>query len=438
VKKWQTHCLGDLVKAGGGSIQTGPFGSQLHASDYVLEGIPCIMPANLKNNRVDVSGIARISEHDAKRLNRHIVQAGDIVYSRRGDVTQKALITESENGFFCGTGCLLMRPGTKIDPAFLTYYLSTATYQSWIASQAVGATMPNLNTGILHRVSFCAPEKSEQKRITAALTALDAKIELNNRINEELEAMAKLLYDYWFVQFDFPITAAQAAAMGKPRLEGKPYRASGGKMIYNDALKREIPDGWLSGNLESLGKIVGGSTPSTEISGYFCQRGTPWITPKDMSNSTGNRFIDRGSIDVTSEGINAASLKILPAGTVLMSSRAPIGYLAVARNAVTTNQGLKSIVPGNGFSTDYIYFTLNHFMGLIKANASGSTFKEISGGTLKAVQIHLPPGDLVTKFTEYASCLSSQQSLLEQQNQQLTELRDWLLPMLMNGQVTVA
>ena len=140
---------------------------------------------------------------------------------------------------------------------------------------------------------------------------------------------------------------------------------------------------------------------------------------------------------VTSEGIKAASLKLLPAGTVLMSSRAPIGYLAIARNPVTTNQGFKSFVPEKAFSGDYIYFTLKHFMKLIKANASGSTFKEISGGTLKAVRLHLPPDDLVARFTERVSSLSSQQSLLEKQNQQLTELRDWLLPMLMNGQVTV-
>jgi type I restriction enzyme S subunit len=140
---------------------------------------------------------------------------------------------------------------------------------------------------------------------------------------------------------------------------------------------------------------------------------------------------------VTEKGIKAASLKLLPAGTVLMSSRAPIGYLAVARNPVTTNQGFKSFVPENEFTTDYIYFTLKHFMKLIQANASGSTFKEISGGTLKAVKIHLPPDELVKKFTEFSSSLSSQQSVLEQQNQELTQLRDWLLPMLMNGQVTV-
>jgi len=208
-------------------------------------------------------------------------------------------------------------------------------------------------------------------------------------------------------------------------------------MIYNETLKRDIPEGWTDGSLEKLGKIIGGSTPSTEVPEYFSTEGTPWITPKDLSDNIGNRFIQRGDMGVSEKGIKAASLKLLPAGTVLMSSRAPIGYLAVARNPVTTNQGFKSFVPENEFTTDYIYFTLKHFMKLIQANASGSTFKEISGGTLKAVKIHLPPDELVKKFTEFSSSLSSQQSVLERQNQEITQLRDWLLPMLMNGQVTV-
>jgi type I restriction enzyme, S subunit len=405
----------------------------------VTVGKPLITSKHIKGRNIDFENAYLISLDDFTSINkRSQVYQWDVIISMIGEYCGYCYVERNENVDYAIKNVGVFRAGSQVNAEWLYYYLNSPIGRSHLRSCRGGSSQPYLSLGALRSLPILVPASEDQKKqIVHVLSTLDAKIELNNRTNEELEGMAKLVYDYWFVQFDFPITAAQAAAMGKPRLEGKPYRASGGKMVYNDALKREIPDGWISGNLESLGKIVGGSTPSTEVSGYFCQRGTPWITPKDMSNSTGNRFIDRGSIDVTSEGIIAASLKTLPAGTVLMSSRAPIGYLAVARNAVTTNQGLKSIVPGNGFSTDYIYFTLNHFMGLIKANASGSTFKEISGGTLKAVQIHLPPGDLVTKFTEYASCLSSQQSLLEQQNQELTELRDWLLPMLMNGQVTV-
>ena len=318
------------------------------------------------------------------------------------------------------------------------YYALKNNYRM-LRNAATGSTaLPLLNKTDFDRLKLRVhADKDEQVKVSSILSALDAKIELNNRINAELEGMAKLLYDYWFVQFDFPMTAAQAAALGKPHLAGHPYRASGGKMIHNETLKRDIPEGWTDGSLEKLGKIIGGSTPSTEVPEYFSTEGTPWITPKDLSDNIGNRFIQRGAMGVTEKGIKAASLKLLPAGTVLMSSRAPIGYLAVPRNPVTTNQGFKSIVPENEFTTDYIYFTLKHFMKLIQANASGSTFKEISGGTLKAVKIHLPPDELLKKFTEFSSSLSSQQSVLERQNQELTQLRDWLLPMLMNGQVTV-
>ena len=209
-------------------------------------------------------------------------------------------------------------------------------------------------------------------------------------------------------------------------------------MVYNETLKREIPNDWIDGNLESLGEIVGGSTPNTTKPEYFTNGGTPWITPRDLSNNEGNHFISKGEKDVTPSGIKDASLKLLPADSVLMSSRAPVGYLAVARNPVTTNQGFKSFKLTKGYSADFVYFTLKHFMKLINANASGSTFKEISGNTLKAVKIHLPDIGLVDRYNEIASKLSSQQSNLEQQNEELTELRDWLLPMLMNGQATVS
>ena len=130
-------------------------------------------------------------------------------------------------------------------------------------------------------------------------------------------------------------------------------------------------------------------------------------------------------------------MKLLPAGSVLMSSRAPVGYLAIARNPLTTNQGFKSFRVTKGYSSDFVYFTLKHFMKLIEANSTGSTFKEISGTTLKSVKIHLPDVTLVDRYTENVARLSEQQSNLEQQNEELSNLRDWLLPMLMNGQVTV-
>lgn len=288
-------------------------------------------------------------------------------------------------------------------------------------SQTKFLTMPIL-TGIrLRNLTL-----NEQTAISGVLKAIDAKIDCNNHINAELESMAKTLYDYWFVQFDFPDT------------NGKPYKSSGGKMIYNDALKREIPEAWKNGSLDDLGKIVGGSTPSTNNPMNFTTFGTPWITPNDLSDNQGNKFITRGAQDVSNEGIKNASLKKYPIGTVLLSSRAPIGYMAIARTELTTNQGFKSFIPSHGYSTEFIYYSIKNSMKAITQYASGSTFKEISASVLKTVKVSLPDIETIRHFTETVKPIFLRQDNLEQENQYLKELRDWLLPMLMNGQVTLS
>lgn len=151
----------------------------------------------------------------------------------------------------------------------------------------------------------------------------------------------------------------------------------------------------------------------------------------------GKKFISRGEYDVTEKGLKSASLKILPAGSVLFSSRAPIGYLAVARNPVTTNQGFKSFVPKDFYTTEFIYYTLDHLEKVIEHNASGSTFKEVSGSVLKSVQTYLPKKDVINKFNNLLDPIFQKQNLVELENSGLENLRNWLLPMLMNGQVSV-
>ena len=264
-----------------------------------------------------------------------------------------------------------------------------------------------------------------QKKIGELLFLLDKKIELNNRINAELEAMAKTLYDYWFVQFDFP------------NEEGKPYKSSGGKMVYNTTLKREIPVMFSEGVLDNLGQIVGGSTPDTKDSDNFCIKGVPWITPNDLSNNQGNKYISKGEKNVSDKGIKSASLKKYPLGTILLTSRAPIGYMAIARKEFTTNQGFKSFILNKGYPTDFVYYTIKNSLSIIIQFASGSTFKEISTTVLKTVPIVLPPLHIVKDFTNKIYSLTKKQNILEQECSELRNLRDWLLPMLMNGQVTV-
>lgn len=309
------------------------------------------------------------------------------------------------------------------DPKYIYYLLSCLGRIRTSDKSAV----PGVNRNEMHEMAVpVIVDKDQQKNVAAVLSVLDAKIDCNNRINAELEAMVKALYDYWFVQFDFP------------NAKGKPYRSSGGNMVYNAKLKRDIPVGWAEGTLDDLGQIVSGSTPSTEDPNNFSADGTPWITPYDLSKNTGNKFITRGSQDVSEKGIKAASLKKYPAGTVLLSSRAPIGYMAISRSELTTNQGFKSFIPDGSYSTEFIYYAVKRSLKTITQYASGSTFKEVSGGVLKTVKIALPETHVVEKFTDSVSSIFKRQDLLEQENQQLAQLRDWLLPLLMNGQVKVA
>jgi type I restriction enzyme S subunit len=189
---WEVTTLAALCEEGGGSVQTGPFGSQLHASDYVASGIPSVMPKDIGENRVLRGSLAMISAADAERLARHRMQPGDIVYSRRGDVERRALITSAESGWLCGTGCIRVRLGDQAttDSVFLSYYLGHPEVRRWIVRHAVGATMANLNTGILGAVPVVVPPPDQQRRIAGLLGSLDDKIDLNQRIAAASEGLA--------------------------------------------------------------------------------------------------------------------------------------------------------------------------------------------------------------------------------------------------------
>ena len=191
---------------------------------------------------------------------------------------------------------LKTKPKKGIDRAFLYYFLkqnAVFRYVDNLSARTGGQTGVDLVS--LNKYPVRIPtEEVDQKRLVATLVAIDKKIELNNRINAELEAIAKTLYNYWFVQFDFPDS------------NGKPYKTSGGKMVYNSTLKREIAEGWEEGTLDDLGQIVGGSTPSTKKSDNFTANGTPWITPNDLSDNQGYKFITRGAQDISDKGINDA------------------------------------------------------------------------------------------------------------------------------------
>ena len=318
--------------------------------------------------------------------------------------------------------CNIVVNPLKADYRFLYYWLKNNYEQLRTLSSGV---RKNLNADDIKGFPFPNIEVFEQTRIADILTAFDNKIQNNTQICSELESMAKMLYDYWFVQFDFPDE------------NGKPYRTSGGEMVWNDQLKREIPKGWEVGKIQQLGTIISGGTPSTKHEEYYCDCGFAWITPNDLSGNQGKIFVGHGERDVTQDGIDNSSATLMPKGSLLLSTRAPIGYLAIAENELCTNQGFKSIVPDAGYSEYYIYYLLQRNIPALEQQGTGTTFKEVSKDTLSNFSIVLPGKCIANKFADKIKSNCELRKKLEAENRELTKLRDWLLPMLMNGQATV-
>ena len=261
-------------------------------------------------------------------------------------------------------------------------------------------------------------------RIAGVLGSIDEKIELNRKKIAELETLAKTIYDYWFVQFDFPDK------------NGKPYKSSGGKMVWNEQLKREVPEGWNIGTIGDMGEIVSGGTPSTSNASYWSSQGIAWITPKDLS-VTSNKYIRHGEHDISANGLHNSSAQLMPRKSVMLSTRAPIGYIAVADCDLCTNQGFKSIVPNKNFGSEFIYYAVSAMIPFIKSLGVGSTFAEVSKSSLSSVQSILPPQHICSRFDEIASSIGNERLRCELEIENVVELRDVLLPLLMNGQVVV-
>ena len=243
-------------------------------------------------------------------------------------------------------------------------------------------------------------------------------------INDNLEAMAKQLYDYWFVQFDFP------------NEEGKPYKSSGGEMVYNDRLKRDIPKDWFVENMIDFADIKNGATPSTADEANY-GGDIIWITPKDLSDQK-TKFIYYGERNITQTGFDSCSTSMLPIDSVLMSSRAPIGLVSIAKHEVCTNQGFKSFVPRNLDDSIYLFYYIKHHIKQVEQLGSGTTFKEVSREDLCKFPILIVSNlKVYSKWISLQKEIANKQFVLTKEIRTLTKQRDELLPLLMNGQATV-
>lgn len=404
--------------------QTGPFGSQLHEKDYVEFGTPIVTVEHLGETSFTHQNLPFVSDSDRDRLSKYLLKEGDIVFSRVGSVDRNTFVSKEEDGWLFSGRCIRVRVDRKkADPKFISFYFRQRNFKEMMLNISVGATMPSLNTTLMDNIPLIIPELDTQQKIAKVLSDLDAKIELNNKINAELEAMAKTLYDYWFVQFDFPDT------------NGKPYKSSGGKMVWNEELKREIPEGWEVKRLIDIeNNIVTGKTPSTAVEEYF-GGDIPFVTIDDIRKQL---YIFNSERTLTKLGADSQSSKYLCPGDICVSCIGTIGVIGIVGKECQTNQQINSI----SITKDYNrYFLLNALKKFFEFNSSiakqGAVLVNMNKGDFSDIKILDSTKELKEIYNKVVSSFYNQIENNLKENQELASLRDWLLPMLMNGQVTV-
>ncbi len=363
--------LGELVEAGNGFIQTGPFGSQLHARDYVDEGVPLVMPQQLGDNEVTRIGIAKMREQDRDRLRRHVMQIGDDVFSRRGDVTRRAYIGPEEDGWLCGTGCLLVRlEHPRCDTRYLARYFGTHEIKNYLIQHAVGATMPNLNQGILASVPVRLPTIDEQLRVVEILSTYDGLIENNRRRIELLEQSARLLYKEWFVHLRFP---------GHGHTQ----------------IKDGVPEGWKRKPLSEvatfrLGKMLDQKKNRGEPKPYLANLNVRW-GEFDFSNLREMKFEDREN-----------EIFGLKHGDIVMCEGGEPGRCAIWKEQIPgmmIQKAIHRIRPIDPLDYRYLYYSLFHQAksGRLSQLFTGATIKHLPREKLAKVQIDIPPRPTTTR-----------------------------------------
>ena len=460
--RWEVMPLGEVCRRGGGNVQTGPFGSQLHASDYVSDGIPSVMPQNIGDNKILYTGIAKITREDAERLSKYRMREGDIVYSRRGDVERRALVRKTEDGWLCGTGCLRIRFGDEfVYPRYAAHYLGHPSVREWIVRHAHGATMPNLNTTILSELPFVLPPWSAQVLIGDAIEAYDRKLDLNRRINQTLEAMAQAIFQSWFVDFDpvkakiaakaegrDPLRAAMTAVSGKAdaELDALPpeqyEQLAATAALFPDEMEEsevgEVPKGWSVGTLSNFASFQNGYAFKTK----------DWTDSGHPVVKIGN--VKPGIIDlsgcslVAHETVNGLDRFALKKGDLLVGMTGYVGETGLVPalySVAYLNQRVGRISTVNGVSDIGYPFCLVRdpaYKAYAESKAHGSAQANVSGKDLMDYQAVVPDAGVLKIFNAQVAKIINALLSYHEENQSLAALRDTLLPRLLSGELLVA
>ena len=403
-------------------ISMGPFGSDIKVDCFVDEGVPVLNGANLTEYKLVENSFRYVTKEKAKSFNKAIAKRGDIVITHRGTLGQISYIQNDSKfeEYVISQSQFKVRVNQKlVDPIYLVYYFHTNEGQRRLLANKCHVGVPALAqaTTNFRLIEIPLPDLSIQHKIASVLSSLDSKIELNNRINAELEGMAKLLYDYWFVQFDFP------------NAEGKPYKSSGGKMIWNGELKREVPEGWEVGTLLDIADYA---------NGLPCQKFRP--DGHEFLRVIKIREMNEGGFSDNSEQVkpDIPAKSIIENGDVLFSWSASLEVKIWTGGKGALNQHIFKVTSSK-YPKSFYYFQLVNYLQHFKMMAENrkTTMGHITQEHLQQSRIAIPPKALTQELDKIIAPLFEMKIKNDIENERLSSLRDWLLPMLMNGQITI-
>ena len=360
-------------------------------------------------------------------INRFKLKKGQVALTKdsetRDDIGIPTYIADDFDNVILGYHNALVTPNANIlDGKYLNALFHTDYAKKYFANNASGSGQRYaLSVDALNSFPIYLPSKKEQECIGSIFSTIDRKIRLNQSINQNLEAMAKQLYDYWFVQFDFP------------NEDGKPYKSSGGEMVWNEKLKKKIPKGWHASNICKIATILSGGTPSKQVPKYWHAGSIPFFGPTDCD---GSMFQISTSDHITQDGLNHCASSLFEEDTIIITARGSIGKLVIVGVPMAMNQSCYALKP-NERASEYLYFTTIQLIESLKAKGSGSVFKSIISSDIENSTLCIADDNVVTQYDSLVYPMFQQIKTNTFEIKELIKQRDELLPLLMNGQVSV-
>lgn len=396
-------------------------------------GVPIVRVNNFSDGRLDLADVLRVAPEVESKYSRTRLNGGEVLLTLVGSVGQVAEVPRDCAGFNVARAVGVIRPASGYEAKWLAICLRSPLSQFLLGSRANTTVQTTINLKDVRALPVPMPPPHERVQIIEMVGALDDRIALLRETNATLEAIAQALFKSWFVDFD-PVRAKSQGLAPAGMDEAT-------AALFQDGFEAteigEAPRGWTVLPVGDAVECVGGATPDTKDERYWSPAEHAWTTPKDLSGLASPVLLRTERL-ISAQGLARIGSGLLPVGTLLMSSRAPIGYLAIAQLPLAINQGYIAMLPGGRLPPLYMLFWCRQNMELIKARANGSTFMEISKKAFRPIPALVPPEPVVSAFEHTASPLFARIVENERQAQTLAQLRDTLLPRLLSGQLRLA